>query len=202
MPSRDDKPTRFKEWVQQAIPGASPEMRDALAKMVSPEMKQAFAELARRFQQPFQEAQDPPVAAPEPSAPAPSTPATTPEPSTPEAATPEPSAPEVPTAPLSASIPPASPPSSSAPSAPPASSPAPAPSTPRRLGRKFPPSKSDGGNPHRKILMAEFSARGLFRFLPLPAGVSRHPKKAIRRRTWPVRPSPPSRCLRRSPCAA
>jgi hypothetical protein len=135
MPSRDDKPTRFKEWVQQAIPGASPEMRDALAKMVSPEMKQAFAELARRFQQPFQEAQDPPVAAPEPSAPAPSTPATTPEPSTPEAATPEPSAPEVPTAPLSASIPPASPPSSSAPSAPPASSPAPAPSTPRRLGQ-------------------------------------------------------------------
>jgi len=112
MPSRDDKPTRFKEWVQQAIPGASPEMRDALAKMVSPEMKQAFAELARRFQQPFQEAQDPPVAA-----------------------TPEPSAPEVPTAPLSASIPPASPPSSSAPSAPPASSPAPAPSTPRRLGQ-------------------------------------------------------------------
>src|SRR6516162_604483 len=89
MPSRDDKPTRFKEWVQQAIPGASPEMRDALAKMVSPEMKQAFAELARRFQQPFQEAQDPPVAAPETSAPAPSPPSSS-APSAPPASSPAP----------------------------------------------------------------------------------------------------------------
>jgi hypothetical protein len=60
MPRHDDKPASFKEWVQQAIPGAtSPEMKDAFAKLVPSKMKRAFAEIAHRFQQPFQEAQDP-----------------------------------------------------------------------------------------------------------------------------------------------
>jgi len=78
MPRRSDKPTNFREWVQQRIPGAaspemkdalakavSPEMKDAFAKMVSPEMKDAFTEIARRLQQPFQEEPGPLAATPE-----------------------------------------------------------------------------------------------------------------------------------------
>jgi len=79
MAKHPDKPISFKERVQRAIPGAaSPEMRDALAKLAPPEKKQAVAKMAERFQQPFQGEQDPPAAAPEPSTPKPSTP----EPST------------------------------------------------------------------------------------------------------------------------
>jgi len=105
MPSRDDKPTNFKEWVQQTIPGvtspetkdalakaAPPEMQDALAKTVSSEMKGAFAEMGRRLQQPFQGEQDPPAAEPEPAAPETPPPGT----STPETSTPDLASSEVP----------------------------------------------------------------------------------------------------------
>ena len=96
MPRRTDKPTTFKTWVQQTIPGASsPEMKDALAKMVPPEMKRAFAEMARRFQQPFQEEQDLPAVVSEP----PSEPSTqetlSPEVSAPKTSTPETSTPDL-----------------------------------------------------------------------------------------------------------
>ena len=65
MAKPDDKPTSFKERLQQAIPGAtSPEMKDALAKMVSPEMKQALREMAQRFQgEPDQSTSEPAAAA-------------------------------------------------------------------------------------------------------------------------------------------
>ena len=98
MARRSDKPTNFRERVQQAIPGAtSPEMKDALAKLVSPEAKQAFAKMAERFQseQPFQGKQDPPAAEPEPAAPE----VPPPETSTPDLASsevPEPPPPVVP----------------------------------------------------------------------------------------------------------
>src|SRR5262249_49552267 len=118
MPRNRDKPTSFKEYLQQAIPGAtSPKMKDALAKTVSPEMKRAFKEMAERFQgeQPFQEEQDPPAAAPGPSTPEPSTPEpSTPEPSSSEASTPEPSPPEAST-PASTSTSPTSPTSPASP---------------------------------------------------------------------------------------
>lgn len=128
MPSRDDKPTNFREWVQQKLPGAtSPEMKDALVKMVSPEAKRAFSEMARRFQQPFQEAQDPP---PEPTASEPSSP----EMITRGAIAPEPPPSETSTRPTP-SVSPTSSPSSPAPLAPPASTPSSAPETPRRAGR-------------------------------------------------------------------
>jgi hypothetical protein len=96
MPRRSDKPTTFKTWVQQRIPGAtSPEMKDALAKAVSPEMKGAFAEMARRLQQPFQGEQDPPAAAPEaPTSKPSSEPSPSLEPSTQETLSPEVSAPK------------------------------------------------------------------------------------------------------------
>ena len=96
MPRRTDKPTTFKTWVQQRIPGAtSPEMKDALAKAVSPEMKGAFAEMARRLQQPFQGEQDPPAAAPEaPTSKPSSEPSPSLEPSTQETLSPEVSAPK------------------------------------------------------------------------------------------------------------
>ena len=103
MARRSDKPTNFRERVQQAIPGAtSPEMKDALAKLVSPEAKQAFAKMAERFQseQPFQGKQDPPAAEPEPAAPETPPPGTsTPETSTPDLVSsevPEPPPPVVP----------------------------------------------------------------------------------------------------------
>ena len=139
MPRRTDKPTTFKTWVQQTIPGASsPEMKDALAKMVPPEMKRAFAEMARRFQQPFQEEQDLPAVVSEPPS-EPSTQETSPEPSTiPPAVPPGPSstspasAPEAstPEASTTSPSPPRSPsPASSAPTAP-APAPASAPETP------------------------------------------------------------------------
>jgi hypothetical protein len=50
MTRRKNKPTSFKERLQQAVPAMSPEARDALVELVSPEMKQAFRELAQRFQ--------------------------------------------------------------------------------------------------------------------------------------------------------
>src|SRR5262249_30963022 len=112
MAKRHDEPTSFKEKLQQTIPGASSsEMKDALAKMVSPKMKHTFKEMAERFQgeQPFQGEQDPPAAAAEPS---------TPEPSMPEPSTSEPPSSE-------ASPPEKSPPRASAPEASTTSSPAP-----------------------------------------------------------------------------
>jgi hypothetical protein len=124
MAKPDDKPTTFTEWVQKKITGAtSPEMQDALAKMVSPKMKDTFAEMARQFQQPFQEEQDLPAVVSEPSSEPPS------EPSTQETSL-EPS-----TIPLAS--PPASTSPSPAPSASSASTPAPAsaPETPRRPGQ-------------------------------------------------------------------
>jgi len=62
MAKRTDKPTSFTEQLQRAIPGVTPEMKDALAKMVSPEMKEAFRKIAERFQG---DEQDPPATEPE-----------------------------------------------------------------------------------------------------------------------------------------
>jgi hypothetical protein len=96
MAKRRDKPTNFKEWVQQNIPdAASPEMRDTLAKMVPEETKQAFTEMAQRFQG---EPDDPP-AVPEPAAAAPPpSEATAPPPPPPSEATAPPPPPPAPTA--------------------------------------------------------------------------------------------------------
>src|SRR5262245_24118009 len=62
MTRRRDKPTSFKERLQRATGAMSPEAKDALAKLVSPETKQTIRELAQRFQG---EPDDPPAAAPE-----------------------------------------------------------------------------------------------------------------------------------------
>jgi hypothetical protein len=96
MAKPDDKPSSFKEWVQQAIPGATAsETREALAKAAPSGMKDAFAEMARRFQRPFQEEQDPPAAAPEALTSEPSSePSPSLEPSTQETPSPEASTPE------------------------------------------------------------------------------------------------------------
>jgi len=136
MAKPDDKPTSFKEWVQQKIPGAtSPEMKDTLTKVASSEMKGAFTEMARQFQQPFQGEQPPPAAPPGPSS---TSPASAPEASMPEASTTSPSPPRSPS------------PASSAPTAP---APASAPKTPL-------PRRGEQRDRVKRILRKRYSSDG------------------------------------------